>query len=254
MATKKVSLLTTVTSVSSGDSILVLTEGTTKRVQLSSLKTFINSGDPSLSGSNTWDSVYTTVKSTSGNWLNTYTTVQSTSGTWQGTYSTVQSISGVYTTVQTASASWNEVYTTVQTNSANWGTTNTQSSAVLTQQTEGGVWSGTIDVTKTIAKLHSKDEGVVYTLPDGVEGQILYLVPATTYTRPAEDSDTYKTYLSIANARYVWANGAMTEGSVSYWVPFYTNLGSLGNSNFATAVETLIFTDGKWNLPHSTND
>lgn len=79
MQNKKISTLNRVTSLSSGDLFLVVNDGKAKNVTLSALRTFINTGDPALSGTPLWNSAYTTVNSASGKWENTYTTLNTIS-------------------------------------------------------------------------------------------------------------------------------------------------------------------------------
>ena len=102
-----------------------------------------------------------------------------------------------------------------------------------------------IDITKPINKI-GPTTGYTsgdYHLSDGIEGQIMYIVPKTSIA-----SNEYTT-VTIDNAR--WHSGqAINEGTVNYWLPFS---GLYGNSQ-ASAVITLIFTDGHWNLPHSYFD
>jgi hypothetical protein len=99
-----------------------------------------------------------------------------------------------------------------------------------------------LDLTKTINKLTpvTSGGGSQYTLADGVEGQIMYIVPASA-------SDNQYTTMSFEHARWSNGNNIINEGSdVSWWLPFHGNFGS--------AVITLIFTDGHWNLPHNYFD
>lgn len=102
-----------------------------------------------------------------------------------------------------------------------------------------------IDTAKAINKL-GPTTGFTsgdYHLSDGTEGQIMHIVP-----NAAIATNEYTT-VAIDNAR--WHSGSsINEGSVNYWLPFS---GIYGNSN-ASAVVTLIFTDGHWNLPHSYFD
>ena len=91
-----------------------------------------------------------------------------------------------------------------------------------------------IDLTKTIIKL-SDNTGSWYTLADGVEGQILYLVPQTgaTYTGVS---------ITVANVRILNNGGATTatEYTDLSFAPFAETTGVIPN------VVTMIFTDGAW--------
>ena len=102
-----------------------------------------------------------------------------------------------------------------------------------------------LDITATINKLYPLSAGPnQYHLADGVEGQIMYLVPAIG----GETADEY-TSLNISHARFTDNTGTIS-GSVYevtdavWWLPFRTGAASL----------TLIFTDGYWNLPHGVFD
>jgi len=102
-----------------------------------------------------------------------------------------------------------------------------------------------LDVTATINKIvpTTSTGGDKYNLADGVEGQIMYLVPATG----GEQSVEY-TEMSFDHARYTNGAGVINEGSsVGGWLPFQ-------NLNTSSVILTLIFTDGHWNLPHNIFD
>ena len=102
-----------------------------------------------------------------------------------------------------------------------------------------------LDPTKSINKILPTIGNMSgdYHLNDGVEGQIMYIVPAGPMV-----SGEYTT-MSFSNAR--WHDGqTITEGPTNYWLPFS---GNFGLSN-ASSIITLIFTDGCWNLPHSYFD
>lgn len=126
-----------------------------------------------------------------------------------------------------------------------------------------GVNSGTnegsvaIDITKQVNILEPMGStgtpvGYQYTLADGSEGQILYLVPSGTYG----NGDEYTT-VKINHARYRnITNGNIIEQTNAVgWLPFGGSLTSddakIGSYN---ALVTLIFTEGHWNLPHSIFD
>lgn len=83
----------------------------------------------------------------------------------------------------------------------------------------------------------------MYTLADGVEGQIMYLVPVSAgqeYITMRFDHARYKPYGSDSIAQ---------SQNVDWWLPFK------GSSQYAdNAIVTLIFTDGYWNLPHAIFD
>jgi hypothetical protein len=107
--------------------------------------------------------------------------------------------------------------------------------------------SGTtvLDVTKQIHKLTPVDSsgGSVYHLPNGVEGQIIYIVPAA-----GGEQSNELTSMSFDNARWTNGNGIINSNEgVTWWLPFRGYQGT-------SAVLTLIFTDGAWNLPHNYFD
>ena len=90
-----------------------------------------------------------------------------------------------------------------------------------------------IDLTKNINKLGDND-GSNYTLADGTEGQIMYLVPKTGATNAG-------VWIRVANARIV--NGVTTTATVFTDIafnPFSADSGTVPN------VVTMIFTDGAW--------
>ena len=115
-----------------------------------------------------------------------------------------------------------------------------------------------IDLTKQVNRIYPYDSkvGNQYTLADGVEGQIIYLVPHNAYT--SVGGNVEYTTVSVSNARYRdVGTGDFIEGSVSWWLPFGGQYGmtdsyiKLGSYN---SLVTLIYTDGHWNLPHSIFD
>lgn len=114
-----------------------------------------------------------------------------------------------------------------------------------------------IDLNKTINKLHpwgnaGSVTGDQYTLADGIEGQIMYLVPRNGYG----SGDEYTT-VKFAHCRYrdISSGNIIEANDIGWWLPFGGILGSsdakIGSYN---SLITLIFTDGHWNLPHSIFD
>jgi hypothetical protein len=101
-----------------------------------------------------------------------------------------------------------------------------------------------LDVTAAINKIvpTTSTGGDKYSLADGVEGQIMYLVPAT-----GGEQATEYTEMSFAHARYTNGAGVINEGAYGGWLPFQ-------NLNTPSVILTLIFTDGHWNLPHNNFD
>jgi hypothetical protein len=95
--------------------------------------------------------------------------------------------------------------------------------------------STALDLTKTINKL-SDNPGSWYTLDNGVEGQIMYLVPTTGTTNA-------NTYVRVGNARVLNAAG-VTTAAVSANIAF--NPFGTYSSEQPTNVVTMIFTDGAW--------
>ena len=126
------------------------------------------------------------------------------------------------------------------------GTTNLPGAVV--GSTTNNVYTDTtieLDVTATINKLYPQTSSPSqYHLADGVEGQIMYIVPATG----GAASNEY-TSLNISHARYT-QNTSASPGAINevtdafWWLPFRTGAACL----------TLTFTDGYWNLPHAIFD
>jgi hypothetical protein len=116
----------------------------------------------------------------------------------------------------------------------------------ITTRTASAEWNETdpfeLDLTVSVNKLtpQSSNGPNQYHLSDGVEGQIMYIVPSSPFA-----GNEY-TSMTIANARWSDGNGYIYEGQASWWLPF--------RGNQAFAVLTLIFTNGCWNLPHSVFD
>jgi hypothetical protein len=92
-----------------------------------------------------------------------------------------------------------------------------------------------LDLTKTVNKL-SDNAGSWYTLANGVEGQIMYIVPTTGTTNA-------NTYVVVGNARILNAAGATTANVYTdvAFNPFGTY-----SSEQPTNVVTMMFTDGAW--------
>ena len=95
-----------------------------------------------------------------------------------------------------------------------------------------------LDLTKNIQVLND----ALYTLTDGIEGQIMYFVPATS---------SNISVVIVENARI--RNNNVAEVSQQYWsIPYYNSVATYDNSStfisgFAT-ISIAIFTDGAWNL------
>lgn len=115
-----------------------------------------------------------------------------------------------------------------------------------------------IDITKQINILEPMGNsagspvGNQYTLADGVEGQILYLVPSGTYN----GGDEYTT-VKISHARYrnISDGNIIQQTDADWWLPFGGTLGTTdAKTGSYNALVTLIFTEGHWNLPHSIFD
>jgi hypothetical protein len=124
---------------------------------------------------------------------------------------------------------------------------------ILTTVTkDAGSSTGTIalDLTKLVNKIIPQTSGDddQYTLADGIEGQIMYIVAGG-------DLSAEYTSMKFANARWRNTSGNIVEASnVAFWLPFGGSLtGESQNTAYNTSV-TLIFTDGYWNLPHSIFD
>lgn len=96
-----------------------------------------------------------------------------------------------------------------------------------------------IDLTKSVNKLTEGE----YTLADGIEGQIMYLVPQTGATING-------IYIVIENVRILndMTSPAAIINNPAYY-PF-SDAGVTWNNNIAT----LIFTDGAWNVSTGAMD
>ena len=96
------------------------------------------------------------------------------------------------------------------------------------------VYPTAIDLTKTVNKL-SDNTGSNYTLADGTEGQIMYLVPKDGATNVG-------VYIMINHARILNNSGATTAAIFTdiAFNPFSNDTGAPPN------VVTMIFTDGAW--------
>lgn len=97
-----------------------------------------------------------------------------------------------------------------------------------------------IDITKPVVKIDPIGNYDGYSLADGVEGQILHIVPNA-------GSSSENIGIRIANVR--WSNGAgnISENQNWDWLPFR-------GSATGSACVTLIFTNGYWNVPHGIFD
>ena len=101
----------------------------------------------------------------------------------------------------------------------------------------GFPWYGTIDTTKNIIKLDSIRPYAVYTLPDGVEGQMIYLIRTTHETLPGNNP---LIFLKILNFRYrtLGASGITTiQGQNIHFQPFCLD----------GTFDQFLFIDGCWN-------
>jgi hypothetical protein len=108
-------------------------------------------------------------------------------------------------------------------------------STVTPTPTNDPVYPTAIDLTKTVNKL-SDNAGSYYTLANGVEGQIMYLVPTTGTTNA-------NTIVNVGNARILNAT-ATTTANVFTDVNF--NPFGTYSSEQPTNVVTMLFTDGAW--------
>jgi hypothetical protein len=100
--------------------------------------------------------------------------------------------------------------------------------------TNDPIYPTAIDLTKTINKLEN-NTGSNYTLADGVEGQIIYLVP-----RDGATNDSV--YIIVNHGRVLNNSGATTAAVFTdiAFNPFGTDTAMTSN------VITMIFTDGAW--------
>lgn len=131
--------------------------------------------------------------------------------------------------------------------------------STVAKNTGSNTGNVTIDLTKQVNKIHPYDStvGNQYILTDGVEGQILYLVPNNAYSSAGVNVEY--TTMKIDHARYrdVGTGDIIETTNATWWLPFGGQFGmtdgyiKLGSYN---CLVTLIFTDGHWNLPHSIFD
>jgi hypothetical protein len=94
-----------------------------------------------------------------------------------------------------------------------------------------------LDLTKSVHRLNGPgDEDALYSLADGAEGQIIYLVPNTnTY---------YLTAVVIVQSARILGDDAFSTATLYTNSDFRPFLGATDAS--AQSVVTLIFTDGAW--------
>jgi hypothetical protein len=133
----------------------------------------------------------------------------------------------------------------IGTNSNNWtfGTDGslTLPGAIITTANTSSYTSTTVtvDITALVNKLvpQATTGAPHYYIPPGTDGQIMYLVPANIHNDGSES-----TTISFDNAR--WSSGAgpiyISEGARPSWLPFAAG----------SAVVTIIFANGAWNLPY----
>ena len=108
--------------------------------------------------------------------------------------------------------------------------------------TGDNVYPTALDLTKTINKL-TDNTGSYYTLADGVEGQIMYLVPK-------DGATVAGIAVFIEHARIL--NNATTTATVINNPEYFPFTGAATNWNNNMA--TLIFTDGAWNVSTGSFD
>jgi hypothetical protein len=75
-----------------------------------------------------------------------------------------------------------------------------------------------------------------YHLADGIEGQVMYIVPKT-----GGETNYEYTVIQIDHARFTNSGGGISEYNNSWWLPFRGEPASL----------VLVFSDGAWVLPHN---
>ena len=252
MANKKISQLTRATSLSSSDLSLVVNGGLTKSVPLSTLKQFINTGDPALSSSNNWDNAFASVNSLSGNWNNSYsttfslssgwsnvyTTVNSTSADWNSSYTSVKETSGnwnsayvtataVNTTVASNSANWGSVFTTVQANSGSWNPRVGQQTVYISTPSSVGITSitGNIIIVYTHESLTEHSSTPLLNIPDpSKDGEILYVGNKLSFNTSLTLQITNNTFPITPNqivTLYGVISGDPTQGKYRWFVSGY---------------------------------
>jgi hypothetical protein len=96
-----------------------------------------------------------------------------------------------------------------------------------------------LDITKQTQILTAAGSAGAYSLADGVEGQIMYFVPASTANNDV--------YVAIANARIIGMEGLTNQANYS-WTPF------TGEFLAPTTIAMAIFADGAWCLRGGTTD
>jgi hypothetical protein len=94
-----------------------------------------------------------------------------------------------------------------------------------------------LDLTKQVHKLATG----YHFIPDGSEGQIIYLVPQTGARKD------YETYLVFANVRY-WNGSNASIGSYNLQTGSWGYGAFHDNATGLPSLTTLIYTDGAWNV------
>lgn len=132
----------------------------------------------------------------------------------------------------TYSAGYSALYNQVQVNSAVWAS----SGGNPTYATEANNHLNlTLNLNIPIHKLSGYDS-VNYIVNNGVEGQIIYLVPAS-------NGNLSGVNITFSNARFNNGTGIISTQS-NYSITLYQ-----GEHSHSGAIATIIFTDGCWNIP-----
>jgi hypothetical protein len=154
---------------------------------------------------------------------------------WQGVYqhSDAYSILDYTLTLDETVAVGDWLELTLITSNAIDATTSTTASSTVAENNDGIGVNTPLDLNKQVHKL-SWTGSYAYTLGNGVEGQIIYLVPSL--------GQSSGIYITVANIRLL-SDGAGSLATNSVYFPF---------SEVFPTVVTGIFTDGAWNFSGGT--
>ena len=223
-----------------------------------------------------WNSVYTSVNSTSANWNSTYNSVNPVSANWNSTYNSVNPVSAnwnsVYNSVNPVSANWNSVYTSVNATSANWnlnsvgGALAQASYSVLTAAS--GNWnsvyssvtstSGNWNLAYTNVNLYSSNWNSVYSSVASTSGNWNGTTTIVNNNAPSWNS-TYTTVYQYSgnwgfprNRPYYTAHAA---SSINLFSPVqFASAAIVGMPQWAEYTDRGgIYYDGNYNSTYQTN-
>ena len=182
-----------------------------------------------------YNSVYTTVNTSSSYWDSAYTTVNTNSGDWDNTlgesaYTTTNANSAnwdtAYTTVNAKESKWDSSYTTTNANSANWDT------AYTTVNTKESNWD------------------TAYTVVNAKESKW-----DSSYTTTNVNSANWDTaYTAINTKESKWDSSyTTTNANSANWDTAYTTVNTK-ESNWDTAYNAINAKESKWDSSYTTTN